>query len=1230
MTTTESEFEQRLGDLEARMERLEADTDPDPHAKAKRLADLEGDFLAAFPDACKADPALAASAGHPVLAEGSHWRDLARDSGAPDAAREADSLVEHMIEDETQRWLERHEAARGEPDPARCFRELADARAFDLEALSRRTMRPPLADERPPLRERFLAALKLHEATDKQRRDWVTELLDRANVTRTSADEMEPGRAQACLALVRNDLEWHARNAESRGRRRNRLLHEVRRLRAERQERDLFARLTVRFGERALRRWDRMIFWLVMLVLALLAWEIGYYLRMSDDEAWPAAWSRTVFWMHQVDAAACIVFLWDFFVRVRFVRGRSRWIARHFITEFLPSIPWLHTFRVIRGIRVLRPALRVYGFLTRGTDSLVRRYGGLLNRNVVLYPTREESRRAKSEQDGIGTNVRELQSRLNRRWERLLTTSLHVDREEIAQARVTGLEQVREQGLQIDPVAIDSAGVAPELTADELLYGLASLTPERLEAQVGQDFIARVARGVRLICVRPLRWTPFVRKYVPRLGPHMTDAEVVVAGAKSAAKELRRHHRRWFWFADLHGTVTPAQFVDRVGTTMFKASLRPAYRLALFGIAFGTVSWMVTQFQIKSELLDAALLSLRQIVQGFLVVLGSIAFGTLIVGWWLRNIAGQATDFFAQSARAQFLDLTEAIKGRHIERDAGIFDRHVFAAERTVHGREEGAGEQIRFTRGIRAWLIEAQAGDGITRGFDPVERAVILYRDSLDGALFVRNDTRTVRQLLGNPALRTMRLLSARYTMREQRELLKLDLDQSRSFMRGPYLWFSLTCQAVAHGVARLIIDYNRHCLPCDQFAQATPEERAVFERWLETNEVKDVPSDRVMYVTTHFTALHFLDDDPARDREIGIRFGEAVQARMQRDRRNLFRRVFGTYPLHSRAREERVVNLYAGYQSWFAGGRGLLLPLRLAGMGFRFVMRFFGWLIWCVKEVRHPSFEVDSEAVRGADYEAATRKIWRMRGPVAESILFKRCAFDPEYLGLALPGCESSGLEEADVRSDLRFLRSIPTTVADVEDDRRRAAADLVRLGRLLENGLEQRIVEAVEGGFTRERLRAAAVAYVSDMRSVRSQLSAKDLLMEVYDRAARHQVLAWRWRPRPALWMKFLRYWRAHGIGGFSAQRAAWRATKHDFDGVRGALVAWDEFGDGAPSVGEQSLIALLRHPERITDQLVTLRAVQTLSLIDVLNYREHVFRLGRYADDGDDPGTTLDLR
>jgi len=1218
------------------MDRLSADTHPDPHAKAAKIAGLESDFLAAFPDACEVDQVLAASTGHPVLAEGSRWRDLVRSAGAPQAADKADELVEHLLADEAQRWREFHEPkekkgeGRGEPDPAQSFRDLADLRAFDLEALGRRTTRPPLRDDRPLYRERFLTALREREPTEKERRDWVTELLDRANVTRTSADETEAGRAQACLALVRDDLEWHARNVEPRGRRRARLLSEVRRLRAERQDRFLQSTLDEKFGARRMRQWNRLIFWLIFVVIALLGWEIVYWIRAGSDESvWPESWQRNLVWMHAIDLGACAVFLFDFFMRLWLVRGRTRWFARHFVTDFLPSIPFLHSIRWLRGVRLFRylRLVRVYGFFTRGIDSLVRRYGALLNRNVVLYPTREEREIARRVQAGLGTRVRRLQSRINMRWERLLTTSLHVDREEIALARVRGLEEVRARGFDIDASALDGSRAAHDLTADDLLHDLATLSPEALEGSVGQDFIARVARGVRLLSLRPIRWTPFVRRYVPRIASDMTDAEIVVAGAKSAAKELQRHHRRWFWFADLYGTVTPAQFVDRVGTTMFKASLRPAYRLALFGLAYLLLQFL---FQyIPNDFVRGVIGALERIVGPFLIVLGSVAAGALLIGWWLRSVAGQATDFFEQSARAQFLDLTEAIKGRAIERDAAVFDRHVFGPERVVHGKEEGPGEQIRFTRGVRAWLIEAQAGDGITRGFDPVERAAILYRDSLDGALFVRNDTRTVRQLLGNPALRTMRLLSHRYTKRQQRELLKLDLDQSRAFLRGPYLWFSLTCQAVAHGVARLIVDYNRHCLPVDQRESATPEECSGFEKWLHAGEVADTPTEQVLYVTTHFTALHFLDDDPDRDHEVGVRFGDEVRERMARDRRNFVRRVFGTFPLHSRPRDQRMVNLYAFYQSWFAGGRSLLLPFRLAGIAFGFFARFVGWLIWCVREIRHPSFDVNQESVKGADYETATRKIWRMRGPVAEAILKKRAAFDPEYLGLALPGEETSGLEQSNVWTDLDFLRCDPTMRAGIEADHRRAAADLVRLGRLLRDGLESRISQLTGAPFGREHLRAAAVAYLADMRGARSLLSCKELMIEVYDRAARHQQLPWQWWPRPVLWRQFRHYWKEHGIGPWQAQRAAWRATKHNHEGVRDALLAWNEYGPGAASVGEQALADLLRHPERLTDQLVTLRVVQTLSLIDVLNYREHVFRLGCYADDGDDPGSTLTL-
>ena len=92
---------------------------------------------------------------------------------------------------------------------------------------------------------------------------------------------------------------------------------------------------------------------------------------------------------------------------------------------------------------------------------------------------------------------------------------------------------------------------------------------------------------------------------------------------------------------------------------------------------------------------------------------------------------------------------------------------------------------------------------------------------------------------------------------------------------------------------------------------------------------------------------------------------------------------------------------------------------------------------------------------------------------------------------------------------------------------------------------------------------------------------------------------------------------------------ARIAAWRATVHNIEGARDAMVAWAKHGDGTRARGEHILAELLRHPERLTEQLVTLRAVQTLSLIDVPNYREHIFRLGGYEEAGDDPGHALSL-
>ena len=1237
---------QRERALEVHLERELGAPDPDSRAEAARLGTLEEELLETVAELTALDTDLAGDRGHPVLADCSRWRDLVEESRAPGAAAEAEALARRIVADHAAQWQAESGDAPADGDADACFRALADARALDLEALSRTRGGPALAGARADLRARFLQALEAHPPPVKERDAWVRELLDRADVVLTSMDDVGPERACALLDLVAGDMEWHLRHVE-RGMswRRRRLKRRIRRLRAEQQERDLQRRLETRFGPRRVAILERTVLWLIILVLALFAFEVFW--DPSDD---------TKLLLAIIDTLACVVFLGEVALKFSMVQGKGRWFYRHFLVDILPSIPFaaltlpatwdtirlgrvarfIRLARVARYLRVLRPAMRLvraFGFLTRGSDRMVRKYGHLLNRDIVLYPTREESAAMERRAEGLGPRLRRLQARVRERWEQALLSARAGEREDVARARVQALEAVRRSGAlgRHRPLEDRTATEQREIPADRVLRQLAGVTPEGVEAEMGQDFVARVARAVRLFSFAPVRWFPVFRRYVPRTSRGMSDSQVVTAAAHKAAAELQRHHGRWLWLADLDGTVTPAQFVDRVGTAMVKGSLRPAYRLLVFGLIVLLIDLLVPQSHLG--FIEGFYLLLKKIVSDFVIVIGSICVGILGIGWWLRRMAGQATDFFTQSAKAQYISLTESVKSRHVRRDAAILDRRVFGPERLAQGNaEEGAASRDAFVEAVRRWLLEAQAGDSGPEGFSAVERIVLLYRDGLDGALFTDSDTRTTAQLLGNFALRNLRVLSARFDARHSRTLARLDLERQKALFKGPYLWFSLLCQAVSHGVARLIVDYNRHLLPLPALARAAPDERAKYDAWFESGQVADVPSERVLYFTTHFTALHFLDDDARRDAEVERVFGPAVLQRLRRDRCFLFRRVFGGYPLHTLPRDQRVLNLYRNYQRWFAGGRGLLVPLRAGEAALRFAGRFLRWLRRCIHEIRNPRFKVDVEAVEGATFVTALRKIHRMRGPVAEEALRLRVRFDPEYLGLRLPGTEQTGLEDCNADEDLLFLDADPSLGREVAVERRRAEADMLRFGRLVLRGLFDDVAETLgmaRADLGREHLRAAACAYLADLSQVRRHLSAKEILRETYERTTREDVLTRSVWPRPRLYSAFRRYWKQHGSGDEEARRAAWRATVHNVDGVAGALRVWRRAGDDGPLQGKRILADLLRHPQRITEQLVTLRAVQTLSLIDLLNYREHVYRLGDYAASGDKPGGSLTL-
>ncbi|NOX56949.1 MAG: hypothetical protein GXP27_21415, partial [Planctomycetes bacterium] len=253
------------------------------------------------------------------------------------------------------------------------------------------------------------------------------------------------------------------------------------------------------------------------------------------------------------------------------------------------------------------------------------------------------------------------------------------------------------------------------------------------------------------------------------------------------------------------------------------------------------------------------------------------------------------------------------------------------------------------------------------------------------------------------------------------------------------------------------------------------------------------------------------------------------------------------------------------------------------------------------------------------------AARKIDRMRGPVVEACLRLRTWMDPEYLGLPLPGQQQPTLPDHDLDADLKFLSPDPILVDETQTQRRRVEADLRRLNGLIREGLLRRVAErlGVDASAlqTEEHLRAVAVAYVADLCGVRSYLSAAEILREVCEAAPLEPRFPRRLWPAPKLRWMFHRYWRQHGGANRESRLAAWRAVAHNHWGSADVLGVWYGAGSTARSEGEKRLAELLRYPERISEQLVTMRAVQTLAILDVLHYREHVFQMGNYAADGE---------
>ena len=92
------------------------------------------------------------------------------------------------------------------------------------------------------------------------------------------------------------------------------------------------------------KRFDKLIVWLIFLVLAILVVEVMCSDVVGVDEhgediVVSSLSDEVHIGLAIVDTLACFVFLLEFFVKLRMVTGRRSWFLRHFLIDLVPSVP---------------------------------------------------------------------------------------------------------------------------------------------------------------------------------------------------------------------------------------------------------------------------------------------------------------------------------------------------------------------------------------------------------------------------------------------------------------------------------------------------------------------------------------------------------------------------------------------------------------------------------------------------------------------------------------------------------------------------------------------------------------------------------------------------------------------------------------------------------------------------------------------------------------------------
>ena len=943
-----------------------------------------------------------------------------------------------------------------------------------------------------------------------------------------------------------------------------------------------------------------------------------------------------------------------------------------------PYRPLLRVGRILlRFGRVALPILRLVRvplILLRLSDRLVRRMAGLLNRNIVLFEPLQTQKAESSDRHRLLTLRSELEharamveSRLDRDQRRQLAERVIYD----LQGRIEALPAAT-----IDEAADDNHG--REIPVEKVVEQLIQMTPERLIDRAGPAFVRAVDRYFRLLDLPLIRRLPVIRNLVAYR--EKSPAEAVALAANYLGHLIQRGLNVVYFFADLQGTLSPPVFLDRLGATLVNAARTPARRLLMLGSAFFFLFVIVNALAFLKPL-RGVVDRLQTLMGWPVIILGGICLVIWYLGAWFRKIANQSADFCERVVEAQFATHTKNLKSLRRDQDAQFLTERVIDPELLLRssddqntgpvsrhadddgerrGRDLFENRELAFLRNVRLLYQDYLDGSPLHRSDTKASVQLMgnlaltnLQRSHLghllrEGRSIDRLDLSRAGGLFGGAYLwfnYITRLLvqeTALLILDYNRHAVPLDrLACSPDPVRRAFqTWLA----------GRLKIDPDEVWLPelaIPDF-EVRPGPASSHSRGACADQ-RSVPLRRstrreadAFLETVEFTAVDFLSDEPERDAEIHARFGPQVAELVRRDRQQNVRRAFRSFPLHELPLAARTINPYALYEAHLAGGRIALLPFTLA--------RGFAWAIVLgvravyrvVHEILHP--QVDRQQIVPSDtYWAALRKIHRMRKPVFMGSLWLRARFDVEYLGLPLPTAPPGLAAESLMESDLDYIGATRQDRIIAEQVRRQHQQRLEWILRWLDrfgwtfDELPAYLAREIpflanRGGEALRALVAACILDHNDIATLALSIGGLKRVMAHAADATRDPKripldlpdpivnLRRLWHPvhrckRPDTDLFALPCFPAYNA---AQRRAILRYLRRHRRVVRGWIKVILGQGESDPwaTVKARMRDVLLR-TDLWSDEILVLRAVQSLTMLDLQHNCELVWKLGGYT-------------